>query len=343
MGSKKTMRVALDVAMTIMIVLEMFIQFTGEFLHEVIGFAFFATIIAHIALSSTWVKNTARSARSGRLGARRAALALIGSLLAITTIVLGMSSMAISGILASVGFVWPFGTYAFWATVHTLSAYALCALTVVHLAMHWAFLASVFKVPYDPTRRRAIGAGVNVVAGLGVVGLGIAATKETFLQVANAAERSSARAELDKEPFAQEITDVPAKATAPSATDTSSSSSTSKDKKAKRDSKNGNESSSKSGQQSQDTTSNTESTQEASSDVTVNGSDDGVETTLEQDPYTSSEYTSNEYDEWNAENESENYLEDSTDSTASGICTLCRKQCSLSAPGCDRPYEAGLI
>ena len=29
--------------------------------------------------------------------------------------------------------------------------------------------------------------------------------------------------------------------------------------------------------------------------------------------------------------------------TASGICTLCRKQCPLSAPRCNKPYEAGLL
>ena len=26
-----------------------------------------------------------------------------------------------------------------------------------------------------------------------------------------------------------------------------------------------------------------------------------------------------------------------------GTCTLCRKQCPLSAPRCNKPYEAGLI
>ena len=70
MKGKKAIRVALDVALTLMIVFEMLIQFTGEFLHEVIGFVFFATIIAHILLSMSWVKSTARVAKSGKLTAR---------------------------------------------------------------------------------------------------------------------------------------------------------------------------------------------------------------------------------------------------------------------------------
>ena len=35
--------------------------------------------------------------------------------------------------------------------------------------------------------------------------------------------------------------------------------------------------------------------------------------------------------------------ETASDSYAAGICTLCRKNCSLSAPQCDKPYEFGLL
>ncbi|MBQ3302302.1 MAG: DUF4405 domain-containing protein, partial [Eggerthellaceae bacterium] len=184
----KTTRIVLDVALTLMLVFEMFIQYTGAFLHEVIGFALFATIAAHMALSAKWVKGTVQATQKGKLGGRHAALAVVGCLLAVTTVALGLSSVAISSILYSAGFVWPIGTYAAWATVHAFSAYALCALVVVHLAMHWAFLASAFKVPYDPSRRRAISTGVNVLAGLGVVALGIAAAGTMTPQVSSAAQ-----------------------------------------------------------------------------------------------------------------------------------------------------------
>ena len=67
---KKTVRVILDVLLTIMLVFEMFIQYTGNFLHEVVGFAFFATIVVHLALSAKWMKGVARSAKKGRLSMR---------------------------------------------------------------------------------------------------------------------------------------------------------------------------------------------------------------------------------------------------------------------------------
>ena len=172
MNGKKVTRVVLDVALTAMIVAEMFIQYTGTFLHEVIGFAFFATVVVHLALSAKWIKTTAKNASKGKMTARRTALAVMGILLTVCMVVLGVSSVAISGILADAGLVWTLGSYATWKTIHAVSSYALCALVVIHLGMHWAFLASAFHVPYDPSRRRAISTGVHATAALGALASG---------------------------------------------------------------------------------------------------------------------------------------------------------------------------
>ncbi len=178
MNGKKTARVVLDAMLTVMIVAEMFIQFTGVFLHEVIGFAFFATVVVHIALSAKWIKNTASTAKKGKMTARRTALAIMGILLAVNVVVLGISSVAISTILESAGLTWTLGSYATWKAAHAVSSYTLCALVVVHLGMHWAFLASAFKVPYDPSRRRAISTGVHAVAAVGALALGAMAVNQ---------------------------------------------------------------------------------------------------------------------------------------------------------------------
>ena len=261
----KTTRVALDVALSLMLVFEVLIQLTSEFLHEVVGFAFFATIVAHLAFSAAWVKKTARNAKAGKLTARRASLAVVDCLLAATTIALGASSVAISGILSSMGFVWPVGNYSTWAAVHTFSAYALCALVVVHLAMHWAFLASAFKVEYNPSRRRAISRGVNAMAALGVLALGVAAAGKVAPQETGTAAKqpvaasSSGRGPATK-PGASDSATKPGAGGSPSA-----------------------------------------------GDSTEGGSTSG------------------------------------NSSSSSGVCTLCRKRCSLSAPKCDKPYEAGLL
>ena len=178
--SKKTIRLALDIVLTAMIVFEMFIQYTGDFLHEVVGFALFASVAVHLALSVKWMKGTARAASTGRLSGRNAALAVMGCLLAIDLIALIVSSVAISQIIASTGFTWTLGTYAMWATVHSVTSYLLCALVIVHLAMHWVFLAHALRVPYNPERRRAIGMGVNAIATVGAVALGVMAAREAL-------------------------------------------------------------------------------------------------------------------------------------------------------------------
>ena len=304
-GRKKTMRIVLDAMLTVMLVFEMFIQFTGEFLHEVIGFAFFATIVVHMILSAKWMKGAARAARDGRLRGRRRAHGVMACLLAATTAVLAVSSIAISNLLANAGFAWPLGSYALWATIHGLSSYVLCGLVVVHLAMHWAFLASAFKVPYDPSRRQAISTGVHVAAAVGAVALGIAAAQEFMPQQAAQASGSAA-ASGDEPDGRQQFADVPdAPYEGPTGAavreDTAASHGVREDGAA----------------------SHAGSTQEtlAADESEVAEPSESVEREYEEaaEPAAAAE----EVD--------------------LGICTLCRKQCSLSAPRCDRPYRAGLI
>ena len=313
MKGKKAIRVALDVALTLMIVFEMLIQFTGEFLHEVVGFAFFATIVAHILLSMSWVKSTARVAKSGKLTARRTALAIVGALLAIATVALAVSSIAISGILASAGFVWPIGTYATWATVHTVSSYTLCALVVVHLAMHWAFLANAFKVPYDPSRRRAISTGVNAVAALGVVALGVSVAGKTLPQAASSVvERESSGFSGDQ------LSDV--SETAPvQSTNQAEVQSGGHGKKSGKSDASSSASATAPGSSGSSSSSAAPQASESTNAADTDGSTSATTTTVPSQSTSESA------------------------STSASICTLCRKQCPLSAPKCDKPYAAGLI
>ena len=291
----KTARIVLDIALTFMIVFEMLIQFTGDFLHEVVGFAFFATVVAHMAFSFAWMKSSARLAKKGKLSGKRRASVVMACLLAIAMIALGVSSVAISGILSSIGFVWPFGSYALWVAVHTVSSYSLCALVVVHLCMHWAFFASAFKVPYNPDRRLAISTGVSTVAAIGVLALGATAIKSVVPQAAALGVDSNDSASDQEAPqntsFKEPVSDRSDQA-APGG-------------------KHGRNSSSSASPSSSQGVSGESS--KPDSGATAEGSGNAVAV---------------------PENDS---------SSASGICTLCRKRCPLSAPQCNKPYDAGLI
>ena len=314
MNGKKITRIALDSALTVMLVAEMFIQFTGVFLHEVIGFAFFATVIVHLALSAKWIKNTASTASKGKMTARRTALAVMGILLALNVVVLGVSSVAISTILESAGFTWVLGSYAIWAEVHAVSAYSFCALVAVHLAMHWAFLASAFRVPYDPSRRRAISTGVHAAAAVGALALGVMAVN----QVAPIANASSGNSDSSNgngtttqsrngNAFASVNDTASSSSSSSASTGSSTSSSPSQGAKGKGKTKGG---SASSGSASSSGSSGSTSQDSAPSQ---GGSD---------------------FSQPDANTDS---------STASGICTLCHKECPLSNPKCDKPYRQGLL
>ena len=326
--SKKRIRLALDIALTAMIVFEMFIQYTGDFLHEIVGFTLFASVAVHLALSAKWMKGTARAVATGRLSARNAALTVMGCLLAIDLVVLIVSSVAISQIIASTGFTWTIGTYALWATVHSVSSYLLCALVTVHLAMHWAFLAHALRIPYNPERRRAIGMGVNVIATVGAVALGIMAAREALPQKLAVAAADKTDNEISAE---SDSSSGSADTSAPNTPNPSGEAPTATERHSKKrwhdsqDSQNrfrhGND---------QDWTYDSNG-QDQPSD---NGSDNNFEYENNSDSEDQDTYS---FDEEGFTGESD------SSSTATGICTLCHKQCSLSAPRCNRPYEEGLI
>ena len=283
-------------------------------MHEVIGFAFFATVIVHLALSAKWIKNTASTASKGKLTARRTALAVMGILLALNVVVLGVSSVAISTILESAGFTWAFGSYATWAAVHAVSAYSFCALVAVHLAMHWAFLASAFRVPYDPSRRRAISTGVHAAAAVGALALGVMAVN----QVAPIANASSGNSESSNgngtttqsrngNAFASVNDTASSSSSSSASTGSSTSSSPSQGAKGKGKTKGGSASSGS-------------ASSSGSSAATSQGS--------------APSQGGSDFSQPDANTDS---------STASGICTLCHKECPLSNPKCDKPYRQGLL
>lgn len=318
MNSKKVVRIVLDAAMTIMIIAEMFIQFTGVFLHEVIGFAFFATVIAHVVLSAKWIKNTASTASKGKMTARRTALAVMGILLAVNVVVLGVSSVAISSILESAGFTWTLGSYATWKAVHAASSYTLCALVAIHLGMHWAFLASAFRVPYDPSRRRAISTGVHAAAAVGALALGVMAVNKIA-------------------PLNSENTSSSGNGTATQAREGNMFGSVN-------DSADNSSSSSSASSASSSSSSNSSGPHHGGRDR------DGMSSSSSSPSYSSSASPSDSSAQNSTPSQSGGSAGSGSDqsganasSSASGICTLCHKECPLSNPKCDKPYRQGLL
>ena len=297
--SKLKRRMVFDVLLTVMLVFEMLYQFTGNALHEYVGFAFFACIAVHLLLSKRWIGSTAGLVGTGRMNRRRKGLAVMALLLFVDLLVLGASSIVISNTLWSLGADFSIlNPGNVWVPVHSASAYGLCALVLVHLAMHWVQVAGVMKVEYDPSRRRAIGQCVGAVVGIGAIALGVAGARQTGISAA----ANAAALEQDAAEKFEDATDIAVQGAATTGAGTASG----------------------------------DAGSAGSASSARGGKSHGAGN--RKDRSSSSSATHSQQDVVPSEQQG-SVPESSTGSTSSvsGTCPLCRKQCSLSNPKCDRP------
>ncbi|MDO5117791.1 MAG: DUF4405 domain-containing protein [Eggerthellaceae bacterium] len=261
-------RLRLDIVMTCMLAFEMFFELTGDTLHEIVGFIFFLTIAVHLILSAKWARGVTRAVSAGRASRRSVVRALYAIVLLLTFVPLVASSIAISQLLSGAGLELAFSfSYGTWAMIHEIAAYAVCALTVIHLAMHWKSFAKAWHVPYDPSRRAAIGTCVGVTATIATVAIGIAGANAMRVLALPAFDADDGAESPSSGVDGPTINDKALKSGSTSSSDSASSEQPS---------------------------------------GPISGSS-------------------------------------STSTTVTGNCNLCKKRCPLSAPQCDKPYEAGLI
>ena len=318
-------RLVFDLLITALLVFEMFFQLTGDFLHEVVGVAFFVTVIVHLALSHKWIKATSRSISQGKkLKAGNKLRMAFGIAMGITTLVLAASSLLISNqLFALTGTLLAGAAYSTWVTIHTVSSYTLCALVAGHVIMHWASVAAAFRIPYNRERRAAINAGMTAVAVLGMAAIGSRAADALSLSPNQAVAAStgdtagSASAATEAIPAQDLPTPSSSSNSASGSNSTSSSSpfsSTSSSGSASTSSSKGSRGRSSSSTSSSSapstSNSNTPSANSSSGGTTSNNSSSGTT---------------------------------SGSNTVTGTCTLCHKNCPLSSPQCNKPYAAGLI
>ena len=168
----RSARTALDGALTILLIASMLAQLTGVVAHEIIGVVFLLAVVAHIVNSFWWMKTVAQLVENAQVKGGQLALFVVAVLLGVAVAVLAVSSVPISRLLYQVGLA-PKVMSSMWLAVHKASAFLLCILAVVHLAMYWASILKHLNVPFDPSKRKAIGLGVKAISCAGIVALGV--------------------------------------------------------------------------------------------------------------------------------------------------------------------------
>jgi glucan phosphoethanolaminetransferase (alkaline phosphatase superfamily) len=132
--SKQIVRIALDLAMTILFLFASAYRITGDKSHEWIGVSVFALFIAHNIFNHQWYKNIFR----GKYTVRRALMTAVNITLALTT-----ATLIITGLLQSravLAFLHLPGGMAL-RLIHTTAAYWLLALIGLHIGLHWGMVA----------------------------------------------------------------------------------------------------------------------------------------------------------------------------------------------------------
>lgn len=136
---KKTIRVTLDIAMPVLMLLLMAYILVGKAAHEWIGIALLGIVILHNLLNRAWHRNLFRR--------RFAAFKTIGGILD-GLLVLSMTLLLLSGLLMS-GYAVPFlawGTGAsIFRLIHLAGSYWCFLLMAFHLGLHGNLLKGITK------------------------------------------------------------------------------------------------------------------------------------------------------------------------------------------------------
>jgi hypothetical protein len=152
MSLSLTLRLIIDLAMTILLLYALAYRISGDVAHERIGVAVITLFIVHNAVNWRWYRNIFR----GKYDLRRILNTAVNLLLLAT-----MATLVISGILLSrkvfafMGFDGGMRT----RQAHTITAYWGLILISVHVGMHWdmimAAMHRMMKIK-EPNRLRTI-------------------------------------------------------------------------------------------------------------------------------------------------------------------------------------------
>ena len=131
MKPKMTVKIAVDIAMTIALLLLMTYELIGQAAHEWIGIGMFVLFVLHHILNGRWSKNL--------LKGKYTALRIMQTILVLCVLLCMLGSM-VSGVILSrhaLSFLPIHSGRAFARTLHMISAYWGFAFMSLHLGFHW--------------------------------------------------------------------------------------------------------------------------------------------------------------------------------------------------------------
>jgi len=130
MITKKTVRLLLDITITVILLCSYAYRITGDKAHEWIGITLFLCITLHIIINLKWFKTIFK----GAYNPRRIIMTTVNILLAVDFAILLITGLSHSRTLLS--FLHLSGSMVL-RQIHTAAAYWSIILTAVHIGIHW--------------------------------------------------------------------------------------------------------------------------------------------------------------------------------------------------------------
>lgn len=165
MKPKMIVKVVVDVAMTVALLLLMTYELIGQAVHEWIGIGMFVLFVLHHILNGKWSKNL--------LKGKYTVLRIMQTVL-VAFVLLSMLGSMVSGVILSrhaLSFLPISGGRAFARSLHMISAYWGFVFMSLHLGFHWSMMMGMAgKLVKKPSeiRKWVLRAVAILIAGYGL-------------------------------------------------------------------------------------------------------------------------------------------------------------------------------
>ena len=167
MKPKQIIRMAVDIGMTVLLLLLMAFMLTGQKAHEWLGAAELVLFVAHHVLNARWLKNIGRG--------KYTPFRLWQTVLALLVLLTMLGSM-VSGIMMSryaFAFLDIHGGMSLARTMHMVCAYWGFIFLSAHLGLHWSMMLGTARKAVGIKGRSAVRTAVLRVLALFLAGFGV--------------------------------------------------------------------------------------------------------------------------------------------------------------------------
>ena len=139
MNKKIILKLTLDIVMTLLMIVLMGYNITGNLIHEILGIAVLVMIIIHNLLNIKWFISVFKGKQKNY---KLKLKVIINLLLTINSIFLLISSLIIS---QNVFLFLGIANLGNWTYIHRLTAYLEIIMIAIHLGFHWKMVIGAFR------------------------------------------------------------------------------------------------------------------------------------------------------------------------------------------------------